>query len=163
MAMKAGRVGVAPTEVTPSGKIKDTSTPYELPVATSSTLGGVKPVAKTEDMTQDVGVDSSGKLYVEPAEVPTGGGTIYYKDFAVNTSAGSGTMMHSSDVSIVGYIPISVKVKNNRTQETYSGVVGLYETTTGIVAGMYENDSYSTYTARVYYVPSDNVEEIPTT
>ena len=36
---------------------------YTLPVATSTTLGGVKPVSKTSEMSQDVGVDSNGKLY----------------------------------------------------------------------------------------------------
>lgn len=41
---------------------------YTLPTATSTTLGGVKPVAKTDVMTQDVGVDKNGKLYTEPAE-----------------------------------------------------------------------------------------------
>lgn len=41
---------------------------YTLPTATSKTLGGVKPVAKTDVMTQDVGVDENGKLYTEPAE-----------------------------------------------------------------------------------------------
>ena len=45
--------------------------PYTLPVATSTTLGGVKPVAKTSDMTQSVGVDVNGALYT----VPGGGGT----------------------------------------------------------------------------------------
>lgn len=41
---------------------------YTLPVATSTTLGGVKPVAKTSAMTQSVGVDSSGALW---ANIPT--------------------------------------------------------------------------------------------
>ena len=41
---------------------------YTLPTATSTTLGGVKPVAKTDAMMQDVGVDENGKLYTEPAE-----------------------------------------------------------------------------------------------
>ena len=45
--------------------------PYTLPVANSTTLGGVKPVAKTSDMTQSVGVDVNGALYT----VPGGGGT----------------------------------------------------------------------------------------
>lgn len=40
---------------------------YTLPVADSDTLGGVKPVAKTSEMTQDVGVDSDGALYTKPA------------------------------------------------------------------------------------------------
>lgn len=39
---------------------------YTLPVANSTTLGGVKPVVKTSEMTQDVGVDSNGKLYTKP-------------------------------------------------------------------------------------------------
>ena len=42
-----------------------------IPIATSTTLGGVKPVAKTSDMTQSVGVDANGALYT----VPGGGGT----------------------------------------------------------------------------------------
>ena len=40
---------------------------YTLPVANASTLGGVKPVAKTSEMTQNVGVDSNGALYTKPA------------------------------------------------------------------------------------------------
>lgn len=43
----------------------------EIPVANSTTLGGVKPVTKTSDMTQNVGVDANGALYT----VPGGGGT----------------------------------------------------------------------------------------
>lgn len=39
---------------------------YTLPVATSTTLGGVKPVSKTSEMSQDVGVDENGKLYTVP-------------------------------------------------------------------------------------------------
>ena len=69
MALPAGRKGVLASEVTPEGKIRNGS--YVLPVATSTTLGGVKPVAKTEAMTKEVGVDETGKLYVEPSQ---GGG-----------------------------------------------------------------------------------------
>lgn len=43
-----------------------------IPIATSTTLGGVKPVAKTDDMTQQVGVDENGKLYTSPG---SGGGS----------------------------------------------------------------------------------------
>lgn len=39
---------------------------YTLPVATSTSLGGVMPVDKTSDMTQSVGVDESGRLYTAP-------------------------------------------------------------------------------------------------
>lgn len=46
---------------------------YVLPVATPETLGGVKPVAKTDAMTQSVGVDEEGRLFVEPGEDPDSG------------------------------------------------------------------------------------------
>lgn len=36
---------------------------YELPIASPTTLGGVKPVAKTDEMTQSVGVDDAGGLW----------------------------------------------------------------------------------------------------
>ena len=46
-----------------------------VPLATSSAVGGVKPVAKTNDMTQSVGVDANGALWTEPGgggpEIPT--------------------------------------------------------------------------------------------
>ena len=45
-----------------------------IPIATSTTLGGVKPVAKTSDMTQSVGVDVNGALYTFPGGGSTGSG-----------------------------------------------------------------------------------------
>lgn len=47
---------------------------YTLPVASSSQLGGVQPVAKTDAMTQSVGVDETGALFTEPGS-SGGGGT----------------------------------------------------------------------------------------
>lgn len=44
-------------------------TPYTLPIASPTQLGGVKPVAKTDAMTRSIGVDASGGLWTEPAEV----------------------------------------------------------------------------------------------
>lgn len=38
---------------------------YKLPIASPEKLGGVKPVAKTEDMIQSVGVDAEGRLWVK--------------------------------------------------------------------------------------------------
>lgn len=40
--------------------------PYVLPIANPETLGGVKPVAKGADMTQEVGVDEQGGLWTAP-------------------------------------------------------------------------------------------------
>ena len=45
-----------------------------IPIATSTTLGGVKPVAKTSNMTQSVGVDVNGALYTAPGGGGTGSG-----------------------------------------------------------------------------------------
>ena len=47
-----------------------------LPIATPDTLGGVKPVAKTDAMTQPVGVDAAGALFTAPGgggEAASGG------------------------------------------------------------------------------------------
>ena len=41
---------------------------YTLPAASSTQLGGVKPAAKTDEMTQPVGVDEDGALYTEPGK-----------------------------------------------------------------------------------------------
>lgn len=41
---------------------------YELPVAATNTLGGVKVAQKTEDMTQKIGADANGRLYTKSAE-----------------------------------------------------------------------------------------------
>lgn len=50
-----------------NGKIYEDRLPdTTIPVANSTTLGGVMPVNKTDDMTQEVGVDSTGKLYTAP-------------------------------------------------------------------------------------------------
>lgn len=38
---------------------------YTLPIATPTQLGGVKPVAKTDEMTQEVGVDELGGLFTK--------------------------------------------------------------------------------------------------
>lgn len=42
-------------------------TPYTLPIASPTQLGGVKPVAKTDAMTRSIGVDGNGGLYTEPS------------------------------------------------------------------------------------------------
>ena len=80
---------------------------YTLPVASSTTLGGVKPVAKTASMTQEVGVDASGALYTEPG------------------SGGGGTVTEADIENALGYKPIGaadvpVKKVNGATGEVKS-------------------------------------------
>ena len=80
MALKAGRKGVFPffrkqegqttqAGVDEQGRVwyKEGES-YTLPVASSTTLGGVKPVAKTSAMTANVGVDENGALFAEGGE-----------------------------------------------------------------------------------------------
>lgn len=45
------------------GELVDIPNGYTLPIATPTTIGGVKPVAKTSEMSSEVGVDSEGKLF----------------------------------------------------------------------------------------------------
>lgn len=53
---------------------------YTLPIASPTTLGGVMPAAKTDEMTQAVGVDADGKLWGLP-----GGGSEWELIFSVTT------------------------------------------------------------------------------
>lgn len=77
MALKAGRKGVfafrqktaAQTEqagIDAQGRVWYEGGSYTLPVATASTLGGVKVAAATEAQTEDVGIDENGKLKTKP-------------------------------------------------------------------------------------------------
>ena len=56
-----------------------------IPIANSTTLGGVMPVNKTDGMTQEVGVDSTGKLYTAPGGGGGGSDPVIY-DFTEGSS-----------------------------------------------------------------------------
>ena len=56
-----------------------------IPIANSTTLGGVMPVNKTDGMTQEVGVDSTGKLYTAPGGGGGGGSNTVVYDLAYGT------------------------------------------------------------------------------
>lgn len=58
---------------------------YTLPIATADTLGGVKPVTKSNDMTQSVGVDETGGLWTAPGSGGSGGGNANLCDFTVTS------------------------------------------------------------------------------
>jgi len=79
------------------------STGYTLPIAAPDTLGGVKAAAKTDGMTQEIGVDADGKLW----GMPGGSGT--------GESASGATLLHEmtleEDVLQVD-IPIDSYVNN---------------------------------------------------
>ena len=67
-AVTAEYDGSAPVSVEiPEGS----SGSYTLPIASPTTLGGVKPVTATDDMTQDVGVTAEGKLKAPAVAAPS--------------------------------------------------------------------------------------------
>lgn len=78
-------------------------TAYSLPVASATTLGGVKPSTKTDAMTQDVGIDISGKLYTEPTEAPVQ---------SVNGKIGTVSLTASD----VGALPSSTTIPTKTSQ-----------------------------------------------
>lgn len=83
--------GYTGTEAEFAEKLAAEGDTYTLPVASAAALGGVQPVAKTEAMTQSVGVDEAGALWTAPS-----GGV----SFAEWTLLGEYTML-VSDRSLV--------------------------------------------------------------
>lgn len=65
---------LSPIDVALIKKIGGNGSSYTLPIASETTLGGVKPVAKTDAMTQSVGVDATGALWTAEASGGGGGG-----------------------------------------------------------------------------------------
>lgn len=58
---------LSPIDVALIKKIGGNGSSYTLPIASETTLGGVKPVTKTDAMTQSVGVDEAGALWTSIA------------------------------------------------------------------------------------------------
>ena len=65
---------LSPIDVALIKKIGGNGSSYTLPIASPTVLGGVQPVAKTDAMTQSVGVDASGALWTAEASGGGGGG-----------------------------------------------------------------------------------------
>lgn len=105
-------------------KVTITNT-YTLPKATSSTLGGVKGVAKTEAMTKGVGVDSDGQLWIEST-----GGTPLMDDSGILTW---GEVDSDVDVSIFSSYAMkshaSTTTENGAGDSTHYGHVKLSDST----------------------------------
>lgn len=83
-------------------------TDYELPVASSTVLGGVKPISKTSDMTQTVGVDADGRLYTTPGDSGTGVVS------SINGQTGA-VVLKASDV---GALPSTTTIPSKTSQLT---------------------------------------------
>lgn len=83
-------------------------TDYVLPVASTTTLGGVKPIEKTSEMTQTVGIDADGRLYTTPGDSGTG----------VVSSVNGQTGVVVLNASDVGALPDSTTIPSKTSQLT---------------------------------------------
>ena len=91
---------------------------YTLPIASPTTLGGVKPAAKTDEMTQAVGVDDAGGLWTKE-----GGGEAYgtpkWTELAKGTIAANetnaGTVTDTGVTwdSLIGYRLVNIGINGN--------------------------------------------------
>ncbi len=80
---------------------------YTLPVAADDRLGGVRPVTKTEEMTQPVGVDENGKLWIAPigsGETPAVPGSHTITWDLENVTSSNGVTSVSSGGSLVAVL-----------------------------------------------------------
>ena len=92
------------------------SNTYTLPVATSTTLGGVKPTTKSSSMTQSVGVDSSGALWTEPSNSSSSSSSLYKHIITMSTGIDSGT---SNEQYLV------IEFLDSRSSITFSDFINL--------------------------------------
>ena len=79
----------------PKGDPGDT---YTLPIASSTQLGGVQPAAKTDTMTQAVGVDKAGGLWTAPSGGGSGGGEAEFQNWRLIK-----TISFSADIASVDF------------------------------------------------------------
>lgn len=102
---------------------------YVLPIATSEILGGVKPVAKTDEMTQEVGVDPEGKLYT------TKPGVSSVWENLVNATI-------DTESSTFGEITISRKIAKMKVYAKIVGTTTNGDTTNGNVKLRFNTTSF---------------------
>ena len=153
MALKAGRVGVYPEDLDKEGHIKQNETdPYVLPIATPTVLGGVKPVAKTESMTEDVGVDSEGKLYAAGGSAV---GKIYKKSYNMDGVPGQDDYKQHTGINISGYTAIGADIQHSGAR-AFGGINTAYS---GGTVFCWVEGSWKP-TAVVYYVKNEDIETL---
>ena len=102
-----------------------------IPIANSTTLGGVMPVNKTDGMTQEVGVDSTGKLYTAPGGGGGGSNTVVY-DFTGEFTATDVRSMYDNYSNgkrvLINYITgigkILIELTSMSRTNNGSGIIG---------------------------------------
>ena len=114
----------------------DPGATYTLPIASSTQLGGVQPVAKTDAMTQSVGVDAAGALWAVPGSGGSSAGSAGYETIVDFTAEEAVTVFQTgaiTDTAIINKIKnasmfmISMYVPNNSedAESTGNGTVDI--------------------------------------
>lgn len=144
---------------------------YSLPVANSTTLGGVKPVTKTDAMTQEVGVDTTGKLFTTPSS----GSSSSFTGYNISTVGDSNPSSKSASINVMRYNNTYYSYSTSTLGDSVEGAYAIwwygdYDTNypqkfTGTLIDSTDgsqvtgsNTNINTLTAkRMYYVASDLV------
>ena len=137
----------------PTGAITIPSNTYTLPVATSTTLGGVKPTTKLSSMTQSVGVDSSGRLWTEPADTSSSTSSLYKHIITMSTDIGNGTpdaqylviefLDSRSSITFLDFINLLLSI-GNTSKQAY--IYNKYDSTDSIIYPIYKDCYILDYT-----------------
>ena len=112
---------LSPIDVALIKKIGGNGSSYTLPIASPTVLGGVKPVAKTDAMTQSVGVDEAGGLWT--AEASGGGNSDWtYQKIALTEAVSAINLQFDNAKEVV----ILANLRINNADNTLSNAVGQY-------------------------------------
>ena len=123
--------GYAGTEAEFAEKLAAEGDTYTLPIASPTVLGGVKPVSKTDAMTQSVGVDDAGALWAPAASGGGGGGWEKIVEIPIDEEVTSVSQdLTDEQTQIAGscqslYIILYVKVPSVASDSAY-GKASLY-------------------------------------
>lgn len=153
--------------------------PYTLPMADATTLGGVKPVSKTNDMTGSVGVDENGQLWVKPgADISTipadkvmfDSDLVFTYQFGKYTPTGGKVTVPADNKSLLDVLNDAYSEDKNPTiSQPFVGITtstsGAYEAGTSVMpqysgsfsAGNYEYGPRPTGAAITEWLASNNV------
>ena len=86
---------LSPIDVALIKKIGGNGSSYTLPIAAETTLGGVKPVTKTDTMTQSVGVDEAGALWTMAG---SGGGSNSPWETVIDTTLAEAAALNTGEM-----------------------------------------------------------------
>lgn len=141
---------------------------YTLPVATADALGGVKPIAKTDNMTKEVGVDADGKLYVDEhtmivAFTNSNSGLVSDKTYAEIKEAYESGKRVCATCSLSGYNMLlqlsSFEKKSNIDVVLFTGVGG----SSRVILIVYSNDNHANLATQNFvsdYHGTENADKI---